>query len=108
NNADDLRVFFAHKTQQGRAIHPRHPHVRDHDIKRRSLHNGERGIATGRESHFPFMSLGTQHALQPVKELLFVVYKEHSSHGAFIFWEHPPGSMSKASDGLQTYLENRS
>jgi hypothetical protein len=43
----------------------------------------------------PRVALGTQHALQPLQNPGFIVYKKHSPHAALVSSEHAAGLTGK-------------
>src|SRR6266404_4381669 len=66
-------------------VHPRHAHVRHHDIERRLAHQLKGLGAAVHKHHFPCAAHVSQHALEPLQnERLIIHKKDPLLHAAFL------------------------
>ena len=80
NDPDDVRIVLHHPSEQGRPIHPGHPHVRYDDVAGRCQQLLQGGFAPRQKGHFPHLPLLAQKAPEAVQDVLLVVHEKDLLH----------------------------
>ena len=81
NHAYRPGLQFLDLGEQGRAIHARHAHVADHDIKRTLGKIGQRFFGADGEDHLPFTALAAQDITQTGEHIGVVVHEQNTFQG---------------------------
>src|SRR5262249_15824936 len=91
-----LGMALPHLAEELVAIHLRHAHIGDNNLRWLAGQFGQSLFATGGETHAPLVAQGPQHPLQPLQEQRLVVYKQDSrQHVALCAAHHSPPSPAR-------------